>query len=627
MCGIAGFCNASYNWQKNITKMNSRMTHRGPDAEGIWVNESATVVLGHRRLSILDLSLNGSQPMISADGRFVMVLNGEIYNHGKIAEQLQREGKVSAFRGHSDTEILLEAIDAYGFENAIKLTKGMFAVAVYDKLEKKIFLARDRGGEKPLYYGFIGKMFIFASEIASIRAHEKFTPELDTGALSLYFRYGYIPAPYTIYTNIKKMEAGSILELDFPFTSARQYKYWDIMDVVQQGRNHPFNGSLSEAADELERLLKESIREQMVADVPVGAFLSGGIDSTTVAALMQSVSPHKVKTFSIGFHEQEYNEAKNARETAAYIGTEHTELYLSDVEAMEVIPLLPQMYGEPFADVSQIPTYLVSKLARQQVTVSLSGDAGDELFGGYDHYERIRNKWNLIKNYPLSFRKAVSSLLSMKCFENTDYLWKIGHYLAADSPETMMELGGNLIVGTDNLVKNQGVMPDYKYSLFPRDITWTSIENRLLLMDFLMYLPDDILVKVDRASMAVSLESRIPLLDKDIIEFAWTLPSAYKIEGKDRKRVLKNVLCRYVPESMMQRPKKGFAVPIAQWLRNGRVRDWGEELLDENVINSQGILDEVNVRKLWKRFLDTGYGYNKIWSLLVFQQWMQENRL
>lgn len=627
MCGIAGFCNASDNWRENITKMNSRIAHRGPDAEGIWANESATVVFGHRRLSILDLSLNGSQPMISADGRFVMVLNGEIYNHGKIAEQLQREGKVSSFRGHSDTEILLEAIDAYGFENAIKLTKGMFAVAAYDKREKKIFLARDRGGEKPLYYGFIGKMFIFASEITSIRAHEKFTPKLDTGALSLYFRYGYIPAPYTIYVNIKKLEAGSILELDFPFTSVRQYRYWDIMDAVRQGRNHPFNGSLNEAADELERLLKESIKEQIVADVPVGAFLSGGIDSTTVVALMQSVSSHKVKTFSIGFHEQEYNEAKDARATAAYIGTEHTELYLSEEEAMEVIPLLPQMYGEPFADSSQIPTYLVSKLARQQVTVSLSGDAGDELFGGYDHYERIRDKWNLIKYYPLSFRKAVSSLLSMKCFESTNYLWKIGHYLSADSPETMMELGGNLIAGTDSLVKSQGAMPDYKYSLFPRNMTCTNIENRLMLMDFLMYLPDDILVKVDRASMAVSLESRIPLLDKDIIEFSWTLPSAYKIEGKERKKVLKNVLYRYVPESMMQRPKKGFSVPIAQWIRNGKMRDWGEELLDENVIKGQGILDEVNVRKLWKRFLDTGYGYNKIWSLLVFQQWMRENRL
>lgn len=627
MCGIAGFCNASDNWQENITRMNLCMSHRGPDAEGIWANEAATVVLGHRRLSILDLSLNGSQPMISADGRFVMVLNGEIYNHGKIAEKLQREGKVSSFRGHSDTEILLEAIDAYGFESAIKLTKGMFAVAAYDKLEKKMFLARDRGGEKPLYYGFIGKMFIFASEIAPIRAHEKFIPELDTDALSLYFRYGYIPAPYTIYTNIKKLEAGFILELDFPYTSVRQYRYWDIMDVVRQGRNHPFNGSLNEAADELERLLKESIKEQMVADVPVGAFLSGGIDSTTVVALMQSVSSNKVKTFSIGFHEQEYNEAKDARETAAYIGTEHTELYLSDAEAMEIIPLLPQMYGEPFADVSQIPTYLVSKLARQQVTVSLSGDAGDELFGGYNHYERIRDIWNLIKYFPLPFRRTVSSLLSMKRFESTDYLCKIGHFLSADSPETMIELRGNLIAEADRLVKNQSGIPDCKYSLFPRDMTWISIENRLSLMDFLMYLPDDILVKVDRASMAVSLESRIPLLDKDIIEFAWTLPSAYKIKGKDRKRVLKNVLYRYVPESMMQRPKKGFSVPVAQWIRNGKMHDWSEELLDEKTIKSQGILDEANVRKLWKRFLDTGYGYYKIWPLLVFQQWMRENKL
>lgn len=612
-------------WKENIERMNNRMLHRGPDEGGVWANEEKTVVFGHRRLSILDLTPAGSQPMLSASKRFAAVLNGEIYNFKKMADKLIKDGKVTAFRGHSDTEILLECIEAYGFSEALKMTKGMFAVAVYDRKERRLYLGRDRVGEKPLYYGFVNGCFLFASDIAAIRANQNFVPELDRDALSLYFRYGYIPAPYTIYKSVKKLEPGNILELDEPFTKIRQYKYWDMMEAAFKGQSNLFKGTEDEAADRLEELLLESIRGQMVADVPVGAFLSGGTDSSVVAALMQSVSSEKIRTFSIGFQEQAYNEAPYAKQTAQYLGTEHTELYISDKEAMEVIPRLPYIYGEPFADSSQIPTYFVSRLAREKVTVSLSGDAGDELFCGYKSYVAVKQVWRKIGRTPLKLRRAIKAGLDNQFIWSVESFNKVRHYIDASSPEELYERAGNAYPRIDKLVTGAKI-PAFTFNSYPHGYIKNDIESNMMLMDLLMYHPDDILVKVDRSGMAVSIESRIPFLDKDIIEYVWTLPLAFKAEGAEKKKILKKVLYRYVPKDMMERPKKGFSVPVEKWIREGKLRDWAEDMLSSHTLKAEGILNIPVVEDLWKNFIDKGVEGRKIWYLLMFEEWMKENR-
>ena len=612
-------------WKENIERMNNRMLHRGPDEGGIWANEERTVVLGHRRLSILDLTPAGSQPMHSASQRFTAVLNGEIYNFKKMAEKLIKDGKVTSFRGHSDTEIFLECIEAYGFSQALKMTKGMFAVAVYDRKERRLYLGRDRVGEKPLYYGFMNGCFLFASDIAAIRANQNFVSELDRDALNLYFRYGYIPAPYTVYKNVRKLEPGSILELDAPFTEVRQYKYWDMMEVALKGQSNLFKGTEEEAADRLEELLLESIRGQMVADVPVGAFLSGGIDSSTVAALMQSVSSEKIRTFSIGFQEQAYNEAPYAKQTAQYLGTDHTELYISDEEAMEVIPRLPYIYGEPFADSSQIPTYLVSRLAREKVTVSLSGDAGDELFCGYKSYESVRQVWGKIGRIHLKLRRAVKNGFQHPLLDSVQKLNHIGFYIDSSSPEELYERAGNACRHKDKLVMGAEI-PAFTYNSYPYGYIKNDIESNIMLMDLLMYHPDDILVKVDRSGMAVSLESRIPLLDRDIIEYVWTLPLSFKADHVEKKKLLKKVLYRYVPRLMMERPKKGFSVPVEKWIREGKLREWAEDMLSSRTLKAEGILNIPAVEDLWKNFTEKGAEGRRIWYLLMFEEWMKENR-
>lgn len=411
MCGIAGFCNNAENWKENIERMNQRMVHRGPDAGGIWANDDKSVVFGHRRLSIIDLSEKGAQPMHSASGRYVCVFNGEIYNYRTIRDRLLAEKKVTAFRGGSDTEVLLAAFEAYGVRKTLALCKGMFAIALYDQETKRITLMRDRVGEKPLYYGFVNGSFVFASDIGSIRVLDGFQNEIDTAVLQIYFIHGYIPAPYSVYKDIYKLDAGCILELDAPYKSPKISSYWSVRDVAKYGEAHPFQGTREEAADELERLLKAAIKEQMVADVPVGAFLSAGIDSSTIVALMQAQSDLKVRTFTIGMDDPKYNEATYAKEIAKHLGTEHTELYITSEDARAVIPRLAQIFGEPFADSSQIPTYLVSKMTREHVTVSLSGDAGDELFCGYVTYSSIERIWGKMKSYPYAVRKMASSLL------------------------------------------------------------------------------------------------------------------------------------------------------------------------------------------------------------------------
>lgn len=620
MCGIAGFCNFAGNKEKNIERMKERMHHRGPDAGGTYISEDGTVALGHRRLSIVDLSENGSQPMTSHSGRFVVAYNGEIYNYKKVASKLLEEGYVQSFRGTSDTEVLLEAIEAYGVEKAIGLCKGMFAISLYDKEEKMLYLLRDRVGEKPLYYGKVNGSFVFASDIGCISALEGFQNPINRKVLDLYFVHGYIPAPYSIYEDIYKLEPGTILKIKSPFNEWGISTYWSMKEAAKAGQQNLFRGTQQEAADELERLLKASIAEQMVADVPVGAFLSAGIDSSTVVALMQSLHQGKVKSFTIGMAEKEYNEAVYAKEIAQHLGTEHTELYISDQDAKAVIPKLGYMFGEPFADSSQIPTYLVSKMTREHVTVSLSGDGGDELFCGYTSYVSVERIWNKMKSIPYFIRKPVSGLVLHSPLKNK-HIYKVkGKLLGAKGPADLYICSNE----TEPLARQISLSHEecpYKHSEY-QDGFLEETNHNIMLMDMLMYHPDDILVKVDRAAMAVSLETRVPMLDKDVVEFAWSLPIDYKRGDGVGKKVLRDVLYRYVPKKMMERPKKGFSIPIDRWLRQKDLREWAEALIDRKTLEQQGILDPDVVWKVWTDFIQGGEWRIQIWYILMFQEWI-----
>lgn len=621
MCGIAGFCGNPVNWRENIEKMNRRMYHRGPDGGGVWASSDASVVLGHRRLSIVDLSENGAQPMRSASGRYVCVFNGEIYNYRRLRDKLLKEKKVTAFRGTSDTEVLVEAIEAYGVQETIRHCKGMFAIALFDDQTKRLTLIRDRIGEKPLYYGFVNGHFAFASDIASIRALDGFDNPVDEKVLQLYFIHGYIPAPYSVYKDICKLDAGCMLELDAPYREPRISAYWSVREAAVYGQAHPFQGSRQEAADELERLLKASIREQMVADVPVGAFLSAGIDSSTVVALMQAQSAQKVKSFTIGMDDPAYNEAVYAKEIARHLGTEHTELYITADDAREVIPKLAGIFGEPFADSSQIPTYLVSRMTREHVTVSLSGDGGDELFCGYTSYDSIGRIWGKMRRCPYGIRRLASSLLvGNPLIRNNQILQTKAYLLGAKSPEHLYELSNAQEASNLRIALETSAYP-YKHNSYPYGAL-RDPQNSIMLMDMEVYHPDDILVKVDRAAMAVSLETRVPMLDKDVVEFAWTIPMAYKKQGTDGKLVLKDVLYRYVPREMMDRPKKGFSIPVTQWLREPGLRGWAESLLDDSLIRQQGILNADAVARIWRDFIENGNWRIQIWYILMFQSWM-----
>ncbi len=625
MCGIAGFCNRKGDWRKDIEAMNRRMFHRGPDAGGIWCNDDESVVFGHRRLSIVDLSENGAQPMTSRSGRFTICFNGEIYNYKKLAARLQEEKKVTAFRGSSDTEVLLEAFESYGIEETIKQCKGMFAIALFDKATKKIYLLRDRVGEKPLYYGYVNGEFVFSSDLGSIRVLEGFDNEIEEKVLNVYFVHGYIPAPYTIYKNIYKLEPGCILEMDMPYQNPKIKPFWSMTEAAVYGQNHLFTGTEEEAADELERLLKESIKEQMVADVPVGAFLSAGIDSSTIVALMQSLSERKVRSFTIGMEDKAYNEAEAAKEIAKHLGTEHTELYITEQDAKEVIPSLAGMFGEPFADSSQIPTYLVSKMTREHVTVSLSGDGGDELFCGYVSYQSIDRIWNKMKSVPYPVRKLASELIVHNPFVKDKVHQTKGMLLGAKNPAQLYELSNQEEPLALNVSKNKEFC-SYKHNEYQYG-SIAELNHNIMLLDMTMYHPDDILVKVDRAAMAVSLETRVPMLDKDVVEFAWTLPIDYKKKDGVTKRVLRDVLYRYVPKEMMERPKKGFSIPIMKWLKEPGLKEWAETLLDRKTIEAQGILNADVVEKIWKDFVERDIWRIQIWYLLMFQEWMAKENL
>ena len=648
MCGIAGFCNFRGDWQKNIERMCDKMKHRGPDASGVWASEDHRVVLGHRRLAIVDLSPAGAQPMVSRDGRYVIAYNGEIYNHASIRKKLLAEKRLPAFRGSSDTETLLEAIAAYGLKDTLKMTKGMFAIALFDRQEHALFLARDRVGEKPLFYGMLKDdinnrgndgSFVFASELGSIASLDGFTNSVNVDIIGDYMRYGYISAPYTIYRGIWKLEPGKILKVKAPFDKPELESYWSMMETAVIGQKNRFRGSESEAAEELERLLREAIAGQMVADVPVGAFLSAGIDSSTVVSLMQAQSAQKVRTFTVGMWEEQYNEAPTAKEIAAYLGTEHTEIYITEEDAKSVIPKLAGMFGEPFADSSQIPTYLVSRMTREHVTVSLSGDGGDELFCGYNTYYSIERIWNKVRKIPGVLRRPASAALGLAASGNAALATR-ARLLGAKSIEDMYlrsEIGEGLGLvkrGRAGGASDFGVWDEIQphragqtwMNTYPAGLLEDGQHN-LMLMDLLMYHPDDILNKVDRTAMAVSLETRVPMLDKDVVEFAWTLPLSYRQGGGVSKKILRDILYRYVPRELMERPKKGFSIPLHRWLKEKELREWAESLLAPSLLEAQGLFDATAVKKLWDDYIMKGVWRPQIWYLLMFQEWQNGTKI
>lgn len=652
MCGIAGLCNWGEGWKRNIGRMNEKMYHRGPDASGVWRSEDGTVVLGHRRLSIVDLTPSGAQPMESHNGRYVIAYNGEIYNYRFIRSKLLEEHKVTAFRGTSDTEVLLEAVSAYGLGKTLAMAKGMFGIAIYDKKERALYIARDRVGEKPLYYGFMGEdKFVFASDLNSIAALDGFDYSVNTRVLEQYFRYGYIAAPYSVYENIYKLKPGEILEVKYPFRQCHKKTYWSMAETAVRGQEHPFRGSEKEAAEELERLLKEAIRGQMAADVPVGAFLSAGIDSSTVVSLMQSQSEQCVRSFTIGMWDEKFNEAEVAKQIAGHLGTEHTELYITEQDARDVIPELAGMFGEPFADSSQIPTYLVSKMTREHVTVSLSGDGGDELFCGYNTYGSVQRIWNKTRQIPYGIRKPAGALLAAMSAGKRGGMATRARLLGADSIEDMYlrsEIGeGFSIAGRRRRGKandaeaekarkadlRAGLTPDESaetpgkscltvMDTYPKGLLAEPRHN-LMLMDLLMYHPDDILNKVDRTAMAVSLETRVPMLDRDVVEFAWTLPLSFKAGEGVTKKILRDILYRYVPRELMERPKKGFSIPLEKWLKEPELREWAESLIDRNTLGRQGLLDADVVWRIWEDYIERDIWRVQIWYILMFQEWMQ----
>ncbi len=622
MCGIAGFCNEKLNQREIIAAMTERMRHRGPDAGGYWIDEQSGWVIGHRRLSIVDLSDKGAQPMHSASGRYVISFNGEIYNAAKLKEKLLKNGYVTRFRGYSDTEILIEAIEAYGIEETLALCKGMFAIALYDKRDRILFLARDRMGEKPLYYGMIrdgihAPFFAFASDCALFSCIPGFSSKINRDALAQYMLYKYVPTPLSIYEGIYKLPPGSVLYLKDPFCHPVIKPYWSLLDTAKYGEKHPFAGSYEEAREKLEALLTSAIKSQMTADVPVGAFLSGGIDSPLVVSLMQKLSHKPVKTFTIGYDDSTVNEAQYAREIAGVLGTDHTELYLTEKEMKDIIPELPYYFSEPLGDSSLISTFFVSKLARSKVTVSLSGDAGDELFCGYERYWSSGALWKKMNYVPYPLRHFVGTLIEKSPAANVPLFYKAGGCLRASNVNHIREM-----IQYRRIYQAQHIVPGGKIPEMPTvEAHLTDIYGAMQLADMQYYYPDDILYKVDRASMAVSLESRIPMLDRDFLEFAWTIPTKYKYSEGISKKILRDILYQYVPKEMLERPKQGFWVPIRKWLLEGSTYEYAKELFHNCRLIQDGYLDGAVVSEVWDCFQKTKKYDQLVFNILMAEQW------
>ncbi|GEP43766.1 asparagine synthase (glutamine-hydrolyzing) [Brevifollis gellanilyticus] len=648
MCGIAGYftpprARSLDQLTAGVTRMTDAIVHRGPDDSGAWVDVENGIALGHRRLSILDLSPLGHQPMTSADGRFVMVFNGEIYNFQQLRAELEKHGHT--WRGHSDTEIMLAAFRQWGIFEATKRFNGMFAFAVWDRDERTLTLGRDRLGEKPLYYGWQGDTFVFASELKAVRAMPGFDATINRDAICALLRFNYIPDPWCIYEGMHKLPPAALITLKAPSDKPVPQLYWNLRQVIEHGYDHPFAGTEKEAIDTFESLLKEAVGMRMVADVPIGAFLSGGVDSSLIVAMMQAQSSRPVRTFTIGFDVPEYNEAEFAKEVAAHLKTDHTEMYMTGQNALDTIPLMPGMYDEPFSDYSQIPTYLVSKMARQHVTVSLSGDAGDELFGGYERYFVGRNLWNKFAWMPPALKKLTASALTMFSPDSLnamgavfrpvlplrvrhgpfgDKLHKLAEVVAAPGMESLYLTLMSHWKKPEQLVIN-GRDRD---SSITDQTGWPRVSDfthRMMHLDMETYLPGDILTKVDRAAMSVSLESRIPLLDTNLIEFAWTIPFSMKVRGGKGKWLMRETLYRHVPKRLIDRPKRGFGVPLEHWLR-GELRDWAEDLLSESRLKREGYFNPAPIGKKWQEHVDgTRNWHFYLWDVLMFQAWLNEN--
>lgn len=639
MCGIAGVAT----WRpvgalkEAVGRMIAPLTHRGPDDQGSWVDEAHGVALGHRRLSILDLSPQGHQPMVSMSGRYVIAYNGEIYNFGELRNELTAAGVAPQWRGHSDTEVLLGAFEAWGVDASLKKTVGMFAIALWDREAQTLTLARDRIGEKPLYYGIVCGQFTFGSELKAFRALADGALQINRNVLAEFMQFGYIPAPHSIYEGVKKLPPGHALTVYSTTNIGAPRPYWTLEAHEQMQFSAQMAGCTDvEATNLVHDRLRESVGLQMVSDVPLGAFLSGGVDSSTVVALMQSQSSRCVKTYTIGFNESTFDEAPYARAVAQHLGTDHTELYVTAKDAASVIPELPSIYDEPFADSSQIPTTLVSRLTRQHVTVSLSGDGGDELFAGYPRYPLTAALWHRVNGLPIWFRIAVATMLRGPSPSGWDRL--LG-FLPASKHQL---LNGRRIHRLAQLMTTRSIgemyvrlmsqwQPEERLVLgttgaYPGQISWPQTDNPIEAMrrwDVSQYLVDDLLVKVDRASMSASLESRAPLLDHRVVEAAFALPQRMLLRDGVGKWVLRRVLDRYVPGELIERPKAGFSIPLGDWLR-GPLRDWAGDLLNTDMLFKQGFLDAGKVSLLWRQHQSGGFDRSAyLWNVLMFQAWLK----
>jgi asparagine synthase (glutamine-hydrolysing) len=644
MCGIAGFVDSKgrtdrHGLESMAARMAGALAHRGPDDHGVWADPEASVALGHRRLSILDLSPAGHQPMLSPAGRFVISYNGEIYNCEEIRQELRQANPSLAFRGHSDTEVMLAAFEQWGIEASLERMNGMFAFALWDREERTLLLARDRLGEKPLYYGTAGSVFLFASELKALREHPAFDAEVDRDALVRYLQFSCIPSPDSIYRGIHKLPPGMILR--YKSGAVHVSSFWSLRACVEEAESHPFAGSEADAIAELDGLLRDAVRLRMHSDVPLGAFLSGGIDSSLIVALMQAQSNRPVRTFTIGFEDATHDEAPEARAVARHLRTEHTELYVGPAEAIALVDRLPEVYDEPFADSSQLPTLLISQLARQHVTVSLSGDGGDEVFGGYNRYTWGGRLWNSLRHTPRPLRRLTAAALTgleprqwdtvfgvlgpilPKRFRQRTPGYKL-HQLARLLPS--LDPGDMYRKMATHWQPSEGVVRETNSSLPATEQAWIAqpeFSLAAMYLDTITYLPDDILAKLDRASMAFGLESRIPYLDPRVVQFAWRLPLAMKVRAGCGKWILRQVLGRYVPPQLVERSKMGFGIPLDSWLRTS-LRDWAEALLDPRRLQEEGFFDVTMIRNKWDAHQQgRGNWQYHLWDVLMFQSWLE----
>lgn len=648
MCGFCGYWNISN--KKIISNylllMSAELNHRGPDDEGFWVDKQVPFSLAHKRLSILDLSSAGHQPMKSKCNRYIISYNGEIYNHLNLRNKLEQEFKGQKWIGSSDTETLLTAIQYWGLEKSLKTISGMFAFALWDIQKKELSLARDRIGEKPLYFGINNNIFFFGSELKALTAHPEFKAQINRDAIALQFRHGYIPTPYSIYKNIYKLQPGHYLTIkqkDLNDNSIPQIKsYWSYVKSAIHGLKNPLSLDINNVENELERILLDTVNKQMISDVPLGAFLSGGIDSSTIVALMQSISSRPIKTFTIGFDENDFNEAKYAKAIANHLGTDHTEFYVNPNQAINVIEKLPTIFDEPFSDASQIPTFLVSELTKKNVTVAISGDGGDELFSGYNRYVMTQNYWNQMSYLPLFIRTFFKFIIESIPPSNWNILSKLifagnkfnnfGDKIHKGAKilesKNLSEVYFKLISNWENpteVVINSSE-PDTLLSSLKPQLSGLNSQEQMMIFDSLTYLADDILVKVDRAGMATSLETRMPFLDHKLIEHVWKIPYSFKFRNGQGKWILRKILNKYLPKKLTERPKMGFGIPIDIWLR-GPLREWAESLINEKRLHEEGYLNANLISIKWQEHLTGKRNWKDLlWNVLMFQSWLEKNK-